>query len=568
MQKVKNVDIVVSMLADEVKRFFKGEVRDDPETLETYSKDASIFEIKPSVVVSPAGSEDIKALVKFVSERKAADPELSLTVRSGGTDMTGGPLSQSIVVDMAAHFTHIEEITPESAVVEPGVYYRDFDKETRRRDVFMPSYPASREIATVGGMVANNSGGEKTLAYGKVEHYVEEVRIVLSDGNEYVVKPLTKKELEIKMKLPTFEGELYKKLYELITNNLELITKAKPNVTKNSAGYYLWNVIGQQAGDPAKGADNNFVFDLCKLIVGSQGTLGIVTKIKFKLVPVKKISKLAVVFLRDLSHLGEIVVDVVKLGPESLESYDDRTLRLAIHFFRDIMKVLKPQHALTMLIGFFPELWHIMAHGMPKLVMLVEFTGDNEEELAAKVRHVAAVLKPFNVRVHIAKSIDEINEYWTIRRESFNLLRHKVQGKHTAPFIDDFSVRPELLPEFLPKLNGILARYDLIYTIAGHPGDGNFHIIPLMDLADANQRAIIPKLSDEVYNLVLQYKGTITSEHNDGLIRTPYLEKMYGPEIIKLFSEVKNIFDPQNIFNPGKKVNGSMAYALAHIKKS
>ena len=176
-------------------------------------------------------------------------------------------------------------------------------------------------------------------------------------------------------------------------------------------------------------------------------------------------------------------------------------------------------------------------------------------------------MSQFKVRTRITRTEDEEREFWVIRRESFNLLRNKVKDKQTAPFIDDFAILPQHLPEFLPKLNAILDKYDLIYTIAGHPGDGNFHIIPLMNLSDEAQRAIIPKLSDEVYNLVLEYKGTITAEHNDGLIRTPYLEKMYGPEIYALFGEVKNMFDPKNIFNPGKKVNYLPGYALTHMKR-
>jgi FAD/FMN-containing dehydrogenase len=138
----------------------------------------------------------------------------------------------------------------------------------------------------------------------------------------------------------------------------------------------------------------------------------------------------------------------------------------------------------------------------------------------------------------------------------------------TAPFIDDIIVKPEHLPEFLPKLNSILAEYNLIYTIAGHVGNGNFHIIPLMDLKDPKSHEIIEKLSSEVYNLVLSYHGSITAEHNDGLIRSPYLKQMYGPEIYHFFEVTKYIFDPNNIFNPGKKVKSSLQYAMDHIVKA
>ena len=543
------------MLSEEIKKFFKGEVRDDKETLATYSCDASIFEIKPEVVVFPQDSEDIKGLVKFVADAKKVGRNISLTPRSGGTDMTGGPLSESIVLDMTAHFNQIHEIGADFAVVDPGVYYRDLDKETKRRDLFMPAYPASRELCTVGGMVANNSGGEKTLAYGKVERHILELNMVLEDGNEYVIKALTKQELDIKMKLPTFEGEVYKKLYELFTKNQKLIESARPKVTKNSAGYYLWNVMHDE------------LFDLPKLMVGSQGTFGIITKVKFNLVPVKKFTKLAVIYMKDIARLGEIVASLAPLTPSSLEAYDHNTLRLAMRFFPDMIKAFKTS-LWTAVRSFAPGMWQVLTHGMPKMVILAEFEGDSDEELDQKLAEVAKRMQAFNLNTTLTKTPEETRSYWTVRRESFSLLRKHIKDKHTAAFIDDIAVRPEQLPDFLPRLNQVLAPYKLVLTVVGHAGDGNFHVIPLMNLENQADRAIIPKLSEEVYNLVAEFHGSITAEHNDGLIRTPYLSKMYSPEVLVLFLEVKKIFDPLNIFNPGKKVNGSLPYALSHIKKS
>lgn len=543
------------MLTDELRKVIKGEVTDDEAVLKKHSRDASIFEITPSVVVAPKDSADIIALVDFVSEQKDMDKNISLTPRSGGTCMSGGSLTTSISMDMTKHFNQIIDVTPEFGIVQPGVYYRDFDKETKRQDRMMPAYPASRELCTVGGMVGNNAGGEKTLSYGKVENYLLELKVVLSDGKEYVIKPLSQKDLEMKMKLRTFEGKLYKQLYDLLVKNEALIKAAKPDVSKNSAGYYLWNVWDGKT------------FDLAKLIVGSQGTLGIVTEIKFRLVPVKKISKMLVLFMKDLSRLGDIVVELLKHKPEALESYDDKTLRLAMKFFPELLKILKPKNMLSMMWHLLPEIGIVLTGGIPKMVIMAEFTGDNETELDARMRAADEAMSQFGMKTRITRTEEEEREFWIIRRESFNLLRNKVKDKQTAPFIDDFSIRPQHLPEFLPKLNAILDKYDLIYTINGHPGDGNFHIIPLMRLADDAQRAIIPKLSDEVYDLVLQYKGSITAEHNDGLIRTPYLEKMYGAEVCALFSEVKKIFDPKGIFNPGKKVDFVPGYALTHIKR-
>ena len=204
------------------------------------------------------------------------------------------------------------------------------------------------------------------------------------------------------------------------------------------------------------------------------------------------------------------------------------------------------------------------------MILLAEFAGDSEAEVEEKCLKLQNSIKDFKLKVHITRSEAESNKYWDIRRESFALLRKHVKGKRTAPFIDDIIVRPEFLPKFLPELNEILGKYDLTYTIAGHAGDGNFHIIPLMDFSRDDTGKIILELSEKVYDLVIKYKGSITAEHNDGLIRTPYLGKMYSPKMIEIFREIKNIFDPKGIFNPGKKVpvpseGGTKEYIGSHI---
>ena len=221
------------MILEQIKKIIKGEVSSDEKELSIYSHDASIFEVRPQVVVKPKDVEDIRNLVKWVADNKDSNKELSLTARAGGTDMTGGPLNKSIILDFTAYLNKIISVedTPPHAVVEPGVFYRDFEKETLKKNLLLPSYPASREICTVGGMVANNAGGEKSLRYGKTENYVQELSVVLSDGREYILKSLTLEELEQKKSQQDFEGEIYRQMHDLLESNYELIKKAKPNVS-------------------------------------------------------------------------------------------------------------------------------------------------------------------------------------------------------------------------------------------------------------------------------------------------------------------------------------------------
>ncbi len=541
---------------EDLKKIVRGDVLADDETRFKFSHDASLFEVRPEVVVAPKDVEDIQNLVAYVADRKEKGEDVSLTARSAGTCMSGGPLSESIVLDFTRYFNRIKNVSNFSAAVEPGVYYRDFEKETLKQDLILPTFPASRELCALGGMVANNSGGEKTPAYGKTEDYVYELKVILSDAKEYIIKPLSKSELQKKIAEGGFIGRLYGRVYDLVRKNEKLIKSAKPDVTKNSAGYALWNVW------------NGEIFDLTKLFVGSQGTLGLITDIKVRLVRPKKYSRMVVVFLRNLDPLLGVVNAVREFKPESFESYDDNTLKLAIRFIPDLIRTLKTRNILKLGWNFLPEAGMVLTGGLPKLVILAQFAGDSDQEVADSAYRLAQRLRALKVKFRVIHSQSEADKYWVIRRESFNLLRKHVKDKRTAPFIDDFIVRAEKMPEFLPKLNAILKKYDIFYTIAGHVGDGNFHIIPLMNLSDPRSKEIIRKLSDEVYSLVLQYKGSITAEHNDGLIRTPYLEKMYGKEVYNLFVETKKIFDPLNIFNPGKKVGGDLNYAFNHLVKS
>ncbi len=538
------------------KDIIRGEILQDNETLKKYSRDASVFDITPEAIMYPKDKNDLKTIVNFVTENKSAGSTLSLTARSAGTDMTGGAINDSIILDFTKYFNHIIEIGGDFAITQPGVYYRDFEKATLEKNLIMPSFPASKSLCAMGGIMANNSGGEKSLSYGKTEKYLEEVWAVLSDGNEYHFKPLNEQELQEKMALLNFEGEIYRKMFALIHNNYTAIQKAKPTVTKNSAGYYLWNVWDKTT------------FDLTKLLVGSQGTLGLFTKGKFKLVKTTAHSKMLIIFLKDLRPLGDLINTLMQFHPETLETFDDNTFKLAIKFLPAMIKKMKG-NIFTLGWKFLPEIFMTLTHGVPKLLIIAEFTGDSEKELSKLASDAEVVIKKqYGLKTHITKNTAESEKYWAFRHESFNLLREKVKNLHTAPFIDDFIVHPHDLPEFLPRLNQIFSKYQsLVYTIAGHAGDANFHIIPLMDLSKEKERAIIPALSKEVYDLVLEYKGSITAEHNDGLIRGPYLQQMYGDKIFDLFKQVKQIFDPLNIFNPHKKTDATKEYLESHIQK-
>ena len=481
--------------------------------------------------------------------------------------MAGGSLNNSISLDCMRYLNKISEIKNVSpyeilphfwgakdveiageAKIEPGVYYHDFEPKTLEKNLLLPCFTASKSINALGGMIGNNSGGELSLKYGKTEDYIKEVDIVFADGSREIVSEIPRREAETRAKREDFVGGIYRDVLKLVDANRMLIESKRPHVGKNSAGYNLWNVM---RNDEKSGIE---MFDLSQLIVGSQGTLGITVGAKLRLVKTKKESAMLVVYMYDLNNLADIVNEAIKVGPETIESYDDKSIALAVRFWKGFIKMKGLLGVIKMGISFLPEFF-MMLGGMPKLVLLIECTGDDEHEVLARIELLKKRLSTFDhIKLKVSKNKSSGEKYWMIRHDSFNLLRQHVKGRRTAPFIDDVIVPPEKLPEFIPAMRNILDSHNLDYSIAGHAGNGNFHIIPLIDVDASKSEKMILEVSRQVYALVIKLGGSITAEHNDGIIRTPYLVDMYGHEIIKLFADVKKIFDPQNILNPGKKV--------------
>lgn len=536
---------------------FEGEIDDSVETRDLYSHDASLFEMMPQLVVMPKHSQDVERLVRATNECRATIPGLSLTARSAGTCMSGGTVNDSVVVSYGKYMNRIIDVQPEYAISEPGVYYRDFEKATLEKGAIMPSFPASRELCMIGGMVSNNSGGELSLRYGKTEKYVQELDVTFADGNTYVVRPLNRQELDAKMAQGDYEGSLYKQVYDLIEANYDTIKSAKPKVSKDSTGYHVWDVWDRESG----------IFDLNQLIIGGQGTLGLVNKVTLRLVPQEPFSGTLIAFMRNIDNLGEVINEVVAHKPTSFESFDNYTLFLSVKFFLYFRKTLGWGGLIKLGWSLIPDAL-LLLRGIPKMILLVEFTGQTQAEVNQKIHTMHADLQKYHLE---ALEDDETPQkawkFRIMRRESFNLLRKKVKDKHTAAFIDDLVVPPEHLVEFLPELRRIINKYKLLATVAGHMGDGNFHVIPLMKIEEASERAKLQPSMKEVNELVLKYGGSLSGEHNDGMVRGPWLEQMYGVQVTSIFKQVKQIFDPANIFNPHKKTDATWEFAMAHVRE-
>jgi FAD/FMN-containing dehydrogenase len=273
-----------------------------------------------------------------------------------------------------------------------------------------------------------------------------------------------------------------------------------------------------------------------------------------------------VCFMKDINHLGEVINAVLPHKPASFEAFDNYTLNFSIKFFPFFRKTLGWKGLVKLGWQLIPDAL-VLLKGMPKMVLLIEFAGETPEEVSQRIHAMHEILKPFKMQAMEEDSTEaKAWKFRVLRRESFNLLRKKVHDKHTAPFIDDLVVNPEHLVEFLPKLRAIIKKYDLLATVAGHVGDGNFHVIPLMKIEESKERVKLLPAMKEVNELVLHYGGSLSGEHNDGMIRGPWLEAMYGKEILGMFQQTKKIFDPDNIFNPHKKTDATWEYSMSHIR--
>jgi FAD/FMN-containing dehydrogenase len=542
---------------------FKGELDDSAAIKEEYSHDASMFELRPDLVAMPMDAKDVVIITKYVADNKKKHPRLSLTARSAGTDMAGGAINESIILSFTQHMHKIGAVSSTEATAQPGVYYRDFEVETLRYHALMPSYPASRDMAAIGGIANNNAGGEKSLQFGKTADWVKQLKLVFADGVERTVRPLKKAELDAKMKQKDFEGEVYREIFKLCDKHYDIIKAAKPHVSKNSMGYGIWDVWDRETG----------VFDLTRLIVGAEGTLGMMTEVTFRLTPKASHSGLLVFFLRNTKKLGDVINTVLEAKPATFEGFDDQTMILFFKLMPSLLKNMGFVPFVKLLLSLIPQAF-MLVRGYPKLILMVEFNGDSKEEVHAKIHALHKQLGLKNRQSHYEISAYEEDDterksekFWLMRRKSFQLLRSKVKDKHTAPFIDDFIVPPSVLPEFLPKLQKIIRKYKLFATIAGHMGDGNFHVIPLMKIEEEKERAKLLPAMKEVNTLVLKYGGSLSGEHNDGLVRGPWLKDQFGQDMLTIFKQSKEIMDPQNIFNPHKKADADWEYSFSHIRE-
>lgn len=499
------------------------EYKDDVATLEKYATDVSWFKMLPKRVYYPRSVEEVVLIVKDAQTRKNSWDHVALTVRAGGTCMSGGSLTEDTVIDMTKHMTKVSvDPNTKTATAEMGAYFRDIEDEAQKHGLMFAGYPSSHRICGIAGMIGNNASGEKSLRGGATGDNVLSMEVVYADGTVHTIG---------EKEIGAVSGKEEQDLLVLAQTHGEKLRSMHSRIKKAAAGYRFDKVI--------KGN----TFNAIPLFAGSQGTLGIITKATIKLAPIPEHTELLVVSATSLTELNEVVQSGLHHNAESLETFDKNTFAKAREHLSEHANRLLPY-----------------VKDGSELFILMQFSEDTHEETHSVTEACFKELLAAGFHVAMITNREDEASAWQVRRNSFLLMRdHNAEGHRAFPCIEDVIVPPDSIGEFVSGLLPILEKRTKHYGFHGHIGDGSLRIVPVFDWRNGKPTDEIIGLMEEVFALVKSLGGSISADHSDGIIRTPFLKTFYGEEIAKAFKDIKKIYDPHSILNPGKKVGGTVA---------
>ncbi len=525
-----------------------GEVMTSADARRYFSTDASIFSVTPAIIVYPRYENDVRKTARFTWQLAERGRVIPMTARGSGSDQSGAALGSGIMLVFPAHMHRILEFDSKNGdvSVEPGINYGKLQQALHTHNRFLPPYPASLEYSTVGGAVANNAGGERSIKYGSTRSFVKRLRVVLANGEVIETHRLSKRELNKKLGFNSMEGEVYRQVDRLIEENHDTIKESEQAVTKNSAGYALGEV---------KRKDGSF--DLTALLVGSQGTLGIVTEVTFATEQHNPNTTLLVAFIDDLVLAGELITELRKFKelPATIEVVDSNLL--------DFLQTNNP----ALLKG-------VLEPPFQKLAILIEYDSLSDRVQKRMAKKTQKLLNHYNITYIVETNPEKKEQLWKVRQAAATILSHDAAGAKPLPIIEDGVVPIGRFAEFLQGIYDMFNAYNLPISVWGHAGDAHLHVQPLLNLAEVGDRQKVFKLLEDYYSLVIRLGGSTTGEHGDGRLRGPYLEHMYGAKMYELFTQLKKIFDPYGTLNPGVKIGITLddikpllrqEYDLAHF---
>jgi len=510
-------------IAQELQKRVSGEVRFDPFSRVLYSTDASIYQMEPVGVVIPRSVEDVLAVVEV-----GRDSGVPVLPRAGGTSLAGQTVNHAIVIDFSKYLNQVLEVNPEEhwARVQPGIVLDQLNRELAGHNLQYAPDPTTANRACVGGGIGNNSCGAHSVIYGKTLDHVQELQVVLADATQAHFRPLTNQELEAKLSGAGLESDIYRGLRRLARDNAAEIQARYPKIMRRVSGY---NVDEFLTDDP---------FNLSRMVVGSEGTLCVMTEAKVNLVARPTMTGLSVLHFADIVRAAEATREVLKHDPSSVEVMDKILLDRA-------RESLGHSQSLSFI------------EGDPGALLAVEFYGESEAELEAKMSALKDDMAHRRLSYACVNLIDRGSQatVWNVRKAGLGLLMSIHGDAKPLPFVEDTAVDPENLGEFVRRFDEIVRSHNTQAAYYGHASVGCLHIRPLVSLKDPQGIATMVSIGDEISDLVREFGGSMSGEHGDGIVRGVWTEKMFGSQIYQLFREVKRTFDPQGIMNPGKIID-------------
>jgi FAD/FMN-containing dehydrogenase/Fe-S oxidoreductase len=526
-------DLQRDALARHLRRHLRGEVRFDQTSRRLYSTDASIYQMEPLGVVLPRTIEDVVATVQIAAEARVA-----LTPRGGGTSLSGQSIGPGIVLDCSKYLHAILDIDPigRRACVQTGVILDELNRAVAEYGLQFGPEVATASRANLGGMIGNNSAGARSIVYGKTIDHVRRLDVVLADGSRARLEPVAIEEWERRAAGSSCEASLYRKVQAIVRQNHDEIRRRFPRILRRVSGYNL-DAVSAGLHPSAEGAAQPA--GLHQLVIGSEGSLAVVAEAELNLLPRPKARGLLVPQFRTLAAAMDALSACLEFQPSAVEVLDHYLLELATQnlALRDTMQAIR---------------------GRPQAVFMVEFSSDDPAEVADRVAKLQVRLREVPGLTEAVPAIDAAQRepLWDLRRASMPLLYGMRGDRKPVTFVEDTAVAPARLPEFVARFRGLLQRHGTDGAFYGHASVGCLHIRPLLNLKDPDDVARMRRITADVTDLVLEYGGALSGEHGDGLARSEWNAKMFGPVIYRAFTAVKEAFDPRGILNPGRVVNG------------
>lgn len=516
----------MSKVAYYLQEHLQGEVMYSTDARRYFSTDASILQQPPALITYPKNENDIRKTTRFTWQLAERGRVIPVTARGSGTDQYGAAIGSGILTVLPAHMNRIVEIDTKNntVTVEPGLNFGRLQQTLHTHGRYLPPYPSSLEYSTIGGAVANNASGEKSIKYGDMRNFVRSLRVVLANGEVIETGRISKRELNKKLGLATFEGEIYRSLDTLLEENKDFLNDAYRDVAKNNCAYEISDI---------KHKDGSF--DLTPLIVGSQGTLGIVSEITLSTEQFNPFSSLLVASFDSLDQMQNAILDIMDLKdrPCSMEFIDGNLLSQ--------VKQLNPNY-----------LKDIISEPFPSFVLFIEFE-EADKHSKKKIKQVSKILENFARDFQETGDPEEQERLWTLRHCTATLIGHNESQRRALPVIDDGAVPLTRFKDYIEGVYRILEECGLDTPIWGHAGTATLHVLPKLSLGQVGDRQKIFRILTENAKLVLRLGGTISSEAGDGRLKAPYVEHQLGAENYKLHSKIKQIFDPYGTLNPGVK---------------